>query len=54
MTINELMIELSNYVQMGIDPDTSVVLRCEDYDSDAQDTVAYYCTESYNLCRSVD
>ena len=54
MTINELMIELSNYVQMGIDPDTPVVLRCEDDDSDAQVTGSYYCTESENLCLSID
>ena len=52
MTINELMIELSNYVQMGIDPDTPVVLRCEAYDAPVTDS--YYCTESENLCLSID
>lgn len=55
MTLSELYIELSNYLQMDIDPDTPVVVCDTDFDPDPDPDVKtiFYCEERDRVCITI-
>ena len=53
MTLNELYIELSNYMQMDIDPNTPVIVCDTDFDPDPDVLCSFYCEERECVCLTI-
>lgn len=53
MTLYELYIELSNYLQMGIDPDTPVIVCDPEFDPDPDVRCSFYCEERERVCLTI-
>ena len=50
MTIKEMIDQLNSLVSQGIDPDTYVVVRSEEFDPDPDVDCIYYDVEAERLC----
>lgn len=53
MTLNELLIHLTNYVQMGIDPNTPVIVCDPAFDPDPDVAYTFYCEERERVCITI-
>ena len=53
MTIKELMSELVTLMDMGIDPDTLVVVCDPDFDPDPDVFCSFYCEERDRVCLTI-
>ena len=54
MTIKEMIEHLNAFVSLGIDPNTYVVVRSEEFDPDPDVECIYYDEEADRLCVGIE
>ena len=54
MTIKEIMDQLNDLISQGVDPNTLIVVRSEEFDPDSDVECIYYDEEAERLCIGIE
>lgn len=54
MTIKEIMDQLTDLISQGVDPNTLIVVRSEEFDPDPDVECIYYDEEAERLCIGIE